>query len=342
MSNHNNRNTYLSLIMLVIVLISGIYTKDFWIDSYRKVTTGEALGKIQYKEALMDSLTQIGEENRFLITGDCLDESYSFVGYSKDINNHQTPILINDALFLNPLTVKGKSLTVGFSEDYAFLSDKNHPGLSFSENFIQQNITVKIVIVILLMCLLLFFYVTATSCSATTLLYTTIKYITVPAGVFTMIISIFMLLSWFNCFKGSEKYSAANDYQKHEILVDSFNTGKVYHTTWQRSANPRTSFLGYSGDAYSSELGYTIKIDVDEIRLMTDTLGKPVASNYIVWYNDKTQHAFIASYMEQIKIPKLVNKLYNHLFSKIMILFYIGIAIYGVGFIVLKTKNSKV
>lgn len=342
MFNQKTRYQYLSVITLVVIFILGIYTKDFWIDRVHHTTTGAALGKIKFKKAVIDSLVQIGDENRFLITGDWLDESYTFVGYSKDIDNRRTPIIIKDTQFSNPLSVKGKSVTVGLSDHYAYLSDKNHKPLSLTETFIRQDITVRYSVIILLLCVLLFwfFYFNSTSSSVTAQLYTMVKYITVPAGIFTMIISIFMLISWFNCFRGSEKYRADNGYKKYEMLVDSFNTGRVSYTTWKRSASPSSTFLGYSGDAYASKLRhYKIKIDVDEIMLLTDTLKKPIASHYIVWYNNKTQHAFMAGYMEQNNLPKLSNKLYSHLFSKIMILFYIGIAMYGIGFLVLKTKD---
>ena len=270
MFNQKTRYQYLSVITLVVIFILGIYTKDFWIDRVHHTTTGAALGKIKFKKAVIDSLVQIGDENRFLITGDWLDESYTFVGYSKDIDNRRTPIIIKDTQFSNPLSVKGKSVTVGLSDHYAYLSDKNHKPLSLTETFIRQDITVRYSVIILLLCVLLFwffyfnstsssvtaqliilllcvllfwfFYFNSTSSSVTAQLYTMVKYITVPAGIFTMIISIFMLISWFNCFRGSEKYRADNGYKKYEMLVDSFNTGRVSHTTWKRSASPSSTF----------------------------------------------------------------------------------------------------
>lgn len=336
---------YSIVITLLIMFISVIYTRDFWTNSYNSVKIGEATRKLNFQKVSIDTLIQVGEENRFLVTGDIFDKSYTFFGYSNSINNGITPIIINDTIFHTPLIAKGKLIDVRYSENYAFAVNENYRPQTLNKIFLMSPLGKQFAIILCLICVpvFLFFYLNIENNTLITLFFTLIKYITASAAVFSLIIFFVMVFSWIGCFQNGEKYNLVSEYEKYNILIDRFNTGRIYHTTWKKGADGARTFMGYGGDAYASDLNnFKTPIDVNEIMLLTDTLKKPVPAYYTIWYNKKTQNAFIANYMEINSIPSLGMKLYNHLFSEIMIIFYIGIFVCFTGHTILKLYKPKI
>ena len=331
-SEKDQMHGFLCVLIVFLTVILGVITHDFWQDWYGNLHTYEEYNDVKYAKVKIDSMVQVGDENRFLLTGDLLNHSYKYVGYSKSINNATTPIIIQDSIFYNSLIIKNKECIVGYSQSHAFVIKDFHKPLSLKQSFIDQSGNQQMAIIAIFLCIILFIYLCTTVSTFTPyrLLFILNSSVLFVSLAIALVFLFVMSFSWYNCFKESDKYNNCNKYVKYNIEIDSFNVKEHWEETKDiRSSGQRIYFKGYVGSCYAKELdNYKTKIDVDDIMFLTDTLRKPLKCTYVVWFSKDLKKAFVANYLEQNKVNSLSDKLRIHLFSGIVVMCLIPLFIF--------------